>query len=129
MKIPNNKKIILFDGDCNLCNKSIQMVIKYDKKDIFRFVSQQSIFGQKIMNYIGLSNLSLRTIVLYETSNSYFIKSSAFFKVINYFPWYWKWLKIFNILPSKLTDSIYDFISNNRHHIFNNKKYCMLPKI
>ena len=40
--IPNDKKIILFDGVCNLCNSSVQYVIKYDKKDVFRFVAIQS---------------------------------------------------------------------------------------
>jgi predicted DCC family thiol-disulfide oxidoreductase YuxK len=36
-ELPHNKKIILFDGVCNLCNTSVKFVIKHDKKDIFRF--------------------------------------------------------------------------------------------
>jgi hypothetical protein len=50
--LPKDKKIILFDGVCNLCDSSVQYVIKHDKKDIFRFVSLQSELGQKILKHI-----------------------------------------------------------------------------
>ena len=33
-KLPKDKKIILFDGVCNLCDATVQKVIKADKKDI-----------------------------------------------------------------------------------------------
>ncbi|MFK5973514.1 MAG: DCC1-like thiol-disulfide oxidoreductase family protein, partial [Flavobacteriaceae bacterium] len=35
MKNTENKKIILFDGVCNLCNGAIRFVIRQDKKDSF----------------------------------------------------------------------------------------------
>ncbi|MEG1238173.1 MAG: DCC1-like thiol-disulfide oxidoreductase family protein, partial [Flavobacterium sp.] len=38
-KTAENKKIILFDGVCNLCSNAVQFIIKHDKKDIFRFVA------------------------------------------------------------------------------------------
>jgi predicted DCC family thiol-disulfide oxidoreductase YuxK len=46
LNLPKNKKIILFDGVCNLCNSAVRFVIKYDKKDAFRFVALQSELGQ-----------------------------------------------------------------------------------
>ena len=45
LHLPQNKKIILFDGVCNLCDAAVQFVIKHDKKDVFRFVSLQSELG------------------------------------------------------------------------------------
>ena len=39
LDLPKNKKIILFDGVCNLCDKAIQFVIENDRKDQFRFVA------------------------------------------------------------------------------------------
>jgi len=35
--VPEDKKLILFDGVCNLCNNSVNYVIKHDKKDVFMF--------------------------------------------------------------------------------------------
>ena len=37
-ELPKDKKTILFDGVCNLCDSAVQFVIKNDKKDVFRFV-------------------------------------------------------------------------------------------
>ena len=68
-KLPKDKKIILFDGVCNLCNSSVQFVIKHDKKDIFRFVQLQSELGQKIISHIGASNID--STILYEPASSY----------------------------------------------------------
>ena len=52
-ELPKDKKIILFDGICNLCNASVQFVIKRDTKDVFRFVALQSDLGNKILDHIS----------------------------------------------------------------------------
>ena len=75
--LPQDKKIILFDGVCNLCNSSVQYVIKHDKKDVFRFVSLQSELGQKILKHIGINPIHTDSIVLYEPGISYYYKSTA----------------------------------------------------
>ena len=49
--IPKNKKIILFDGICNLCNDVVLKLIKIDKKNTFMFASLQSKSGQELINY------------------------------------------------------------------------------
>ena len=50
VNFPENKKIILFDGICNLCNSAIQTIIKNDKKDLFRFAHLQSDLARQIIN-------------------------------------------------------------------------------
>ncbi|MFN5344027.1 MAG: DCC1-like thiol-disulfide oxidoreductase family protein, partial [Bacteroidota bacterium] len=32
-------RLILFDGECILCNKAVQFIIKRDTKEIFKFAS------------------------------------------------------------------------------------------
>ena len=64
-ELPNDKKIILFDGICNLCNTAVQIIIKNDKKDIFRFVALQSDLGLSILNHIGIKPNTLDSILLY----------------------------------------------------------------
>ena len=54
LDLPQNKKIILFDGVCNLCESSVQFVIKHDVNDQFRFVSLQSELGQKILEHLHI---------------------------------------------------------------------------
>ena len=61
--LPQNKKIILFDGVCNLCNQTVQYVIQHDKNDIFRFVAIQSELGEKIMKHIGIDAKHIDSII------------------------------------------------------------------
>jgi predicted DCC family thiol-disulfide oxidoreductase YuxK len=55
--LPKNKKLILFDGICNLCNDSVLRVIKNDRKNTFIFTALQSETGQK--NYKSFKNRHL----------------------------------------------------------------------
>jgi predicted DCC family thiol-disulfide oxidoreductase YuxK len=70
--LPKNKKIILYDGVCNLCNSAVQFVIQHDKKDVFRFVALQSELGQEIMNYIGINPKDIDSVILYEPGIAYY---------------------------------------------------------
>ena len=75
--LPKDKKIILFDGICNLCDNSVQFIIKHDKKDVFRFVSLQSELGEKIINHIGVDRSKTDSIIVYEPRIAYYTKAEA----------------------------------------------------
>ncbi|MDD3723107.1 MAG: DUF393 domain-containing protein [Lutibacter sp.] len=59
-----SKSIILFDGVCNLCNASVNFVIKHDKKAQFLFASFQSDAAKEILLQFNLKNLNLGSIIL-----------------------------------------------------------------
>ena len=40
------ENIILFDGECNLCDNTIRYIIKNDKLKVFKFSSLQSDFAK-----------------------------------------------------------------------------------
>lgn len=65
--IPDNKKLILFDGVCNLCNSSVLFVIKRDKKDVFMFAPLQGETGQLIINEYNIDTTQTDSIILYDT--------------------------------------------------------------
>lgn len=125
--LPTNKKIILFDGICNLCDKSVQYIIKHDRKDIFRFVSIQSELGIKILKHIGVDNNQVDSIVLYQPRVAYFIKADAALKILKELNTYYRFLLIFSILPSFVKNSIYDFIASNRYKWYGKKESCLVP--
>ena len=62
----NYKKIILFDGVCNLCNATVQFVIKKDKKDLFRFTPLQSDTGKKLLTERNIDTEDIDSIILIE---------------------------------------------------------------
>ena len=125
--LPKNKKIILFDGVCNLCNTSVQYVIKHDKKDLFRFVALQSETGQRILKHIGISTNNIDSIVLYEPGIAYYYKSNAALEIAKNLGGIFTYGTIFKIIPTSLRDSIYDYVAKNRYKWYGMQNNCMIP--
>ena len=125
--LPKNKKIILFDGVCNLCNSAVQFIIKNDKKDIFRFVALQSELGNEICSYIGVDQTKIDSIILYNPGVAYYYKSSAAFEIADELGGIYSLISIFKILPEKFRNFIYDYIAKNRYKWYGKKESCMIP--
>ncbi|MGL2964409.1 thiol-disulfide oxidoreductase DCC family protein [Flavobacterium sp. RSB2_4_14] len=125
--LPKDKKIILFDGICNLCDSSVQLIIKHDKKDVFRFVSIQSQLGQEILNYIGVDSKKVDSIILYEPEIAYNLKSEAAFKIAKELSGIYRILGLCSIFPKVITNTIYDYIAKNRYKWYGKKESCLIP--
>ncbi|HMB62701.1 MAG TPA: DUF393 domain-containing protein [Eudoraea sp.] len=127
MEYPENKKIILFDGVCNLCNRSVQYIIKRDKKDVFRFAPLQSEIGEKLINERKIDPSKVDSIVLIEPNIAYYIKSSAALKIGSSFGGGYHLLVIFQWVPRVIRDWIYDLIASRRYRWFGKREACMVP--
>jgi predicted DCC family thiol-disulfide oxidoreductase YuxK len=125
--LPQDNKIILFDGVCNLCNSSVQFIIKHDKKDSFRFASLQSDLGREIVNHIGFDVTKTDSIVLYEPGKAYYTKAQAAFKIAQELSGIYRLLGLFSSLPQFITNTFYDYIAKNRYKWYGKKESCMLP--
>lgn len=125
--LPKNKKIILFDGVCNLCNASVQFVIKHDKKDIFRFVALQSDLGKEIIKHIGIDQKNIDSVILYEPGVAYYYKSSAALEIAKHLGGFFNFATLFRIIPAFLRNPIYDYIAKNRYEWYGKNESCMIP--
>ena len=125
--LQKNKKVIIFDGVCNLCNYSVLKVIKYDKKNTFIFAALQSKSGQEIINYLKIDMSKIDSIILYEPGVSYDIKATAALKILKDFGGIWFLTQTFFVFPEGLRNFIYDFIAKNRYKWFGKKESCMIP--
>jgi predicted DCC family thiol-disulfide oxidoreductase YuxK len=125
--LPKNKKIILFDGVCNLCNLAIQYVIKHDKKDVFRFVSLQSELGQRILKHISIDSKNIDSVILYEPGIAYYYKSNAAFEIAKSLGGFFLIGIVFRIIPTSIRNLIYDFIAKNRYKWFGKTDSCSIP--
>ncbi|MDX1604312.1 MAG: DUF393 domain-containing protein [Salinimicrobium sediminis] len=126
VNFPENKKIILFDGVCNLCNKTVQTIIKNDKNDVFRFAPLQSDVARQIINERGIDTANLDTVILIEPGVAYYHKSTAAIEIAKHLKGY-SWMRIFKPLPEGFRDGIYSFIADNRYKWFGKKESCMVP--
>ncbi len=122
-----SKKIILFDGVCNLCNSSVQFVIKRDKKDVFRYAAIQSEVGEQLMAERHIDTSQVDSIILIEPGVAYFTKSDAALEIAQELGGMWKLISIFKGIPKSVRDVIYDFVARNRYKWFGKQESCMIP--
>ncbi|HSD05634.1 thiol-disulfide oxidoreductase DCC family protein [Flavobacterium sp.] len=127
LSLPQNKKIILFDGVCNLCNSAVQFIIEHDKKDVFRFVALQSELGEKILKHIGINPAHIDSIILYEPGIAYYYKSQAAIQISKNLSGFWHFGTVFKIFPKAISDALYDYIAKNRYKWYGKKESCMIP--
>jgi predicted DCC family thiol-disulfide oxidoreductase YuxK len=127
LNLPPNKKIILFDGVCNLCNSAVQFVIKYDHKDVFRFVALQSELGQQIIKHIGINTQNIDSIILYEPGIAYYYKSEAALQIAKNLDGFFHFGTVFKIIPTSIANQLYDYIAKNRYKWYGKKESCMIP--
>lgn len=125
--LPKDKKIILFDGICNLCNSSVQFVIEHDKKDIFRFVALQSDLGKSILKHIGIDSKNIDSVILYEPGIAYYYKSTAAIEIARHLGGFFHYGTIFKIIPTGIRNTLYDYIAKNRYKWYGKQESCWLP--
>ena len=118
--------IILFDGVCNLCNKSVQRVLKNDKKNIFKLAALQSQVGQQLLQKYNLPLVNFGSFVLLQNDKIY-LKSTAALLVAKQLSGPIKLLYGFMIVPVFIRNFVYDIIAKNRYKWFGKQATCMVP--
>ena len=122
----NNHKIILFDGVCNLCNASVNFVIKRDKKDTFRFATLQSEIGKELASKFNIDSTQTDSIILIDNEKCY-VKSTAALYSTKSLSGGYPLLFSFIIIPSFIRNWVYDFVAKNRYRWYGKRDTCMVP--
>ncbi len=123
-----DKHIILFDGVCNLCNSSVDFILKHDRNELFYFASLQSDFGQELLKYFNMDTQDFDTFLYYNPDKSklYNRSTAALYVLSQLQPWYLRMVKIGFIFPRFIRDGIYNFVSKNRYKWFGQKDTCAI---
>ena len=117
---------LLFDGLCNLCNSSVNFILKRDKVGKYKFVSLQSEIGIELCKKQNINTNILDSIILIK-NDSVFTKSSAILEILKDMPIGWSLFRIGIILPKFARDWLYDNIAKHRYRIFGKKDECPIP--
>ncbi len=118
--------ILLYDGDCGLCHRSVRFLYKRDRKHRFTFVPLNSSLGIKLTSLSGIDTKRIDSIILIEQKVAYFIKSRAVLKSLFALGGLWKLVYPLLMLPTCLGDWTYDFIAKRRFKWFK-KSQCSIP--
>ncbi|HEX8117540.1 MAG TPA: DCC1-like thiol-disulfide oxidoreductase family protein [Pyrinomonadaceae bacterium] len=121
--------VLLYDGVCGFCNKSVQLILDHDHKGSMRFAALQSDYGQAVIErHAELRDLD--SVVYVErrtTGERIYTRSDAALKVADYLGGFWKLFLAARLLPRPLRDYCYDLLARNRYKLFGKYDACMLP--
>lgn len=123
----DTRAILLFDGVCQLCERSVQFVLCRDPKGRVHFAALQSEVGQALLAQHQLAKSDFKSLVLLDNGRAY-LGSTAALRLLCLLPFPWPLFGVFLWLPRFLRDPIYYWISKNRYRWFGQKESCMLPK-
>ena len=119
-------RLILFDGICNLCNRSVLFIISHDPDAHFSFASLQSGAGQHILTDFDLPTADFDSFV-YINDRKVYSRSTAALHVLKDLGGLWRIIYVFIIIPRPLRDFIYDLIAKYRYKLFGKRNSCMIP--
>ena len=121
--------VLLYDGVCGFCNKSVQMILDHDRRGEMRFAALQSDYGLRVVErHPELRGID--SVVYVEPAASgerVHVRSDAALKVAAYLGGFWKLFLAAKVLPRGLRDYFYDLFARNRYKLFGKYDTCLLP--
>jgi predicted DCC family thiol-disulfide oxidoreductase YuxK len=125
INVKDDAPILFFDGVCNLCNWSVDMILRLEKNDQIRFTSLQSSFSEQFLNDSNFPS-SLDSII-FRDNNKNFVESDAVIEISKYLKTPFSFLKYLYWLPKGFRNIVYRMIAKNRYAIFGKRLSCRLP--
>lgn len=127
MGVSHPLSVVLFDGDCSFCNRSVQFILRRDPGKRFQFAPLQSSIAQRLLQQAGRRREDLPdSIVLLEQDRLY-TKSTAALRIARGLRGLWPLASVFLVFPAFLRDAVYDLIARNRYRWFGRQQTCLIP--
>lgn len=118
--------IVLFDGECNFCNRAIQFILKHEGDHLCHFASLQSKIGQDLLKDYGIKEDT--DSFIYICHQKAYLESTAALMLTKRLRGIWRLGQVFLLVPKFLRDKLYRIIAKNRHKIIKNDKCILLNK-
>jgi len=122
----HHNHIVFFDGVCNLCNNTVDFLVRHNSDESLKFSSLQSEFAQQFLSQWSIDLNQLSTIYFY-TNGQLYQKSKAAFNIAQHLKAPYGYLHFFSFLPVALTDFFYNLIAKNRYRLFGKTETCRIP--
>ncbi len=123
---PVTGDLIVFDGECVLCSRFFQFMLRHDREQRFSFATAQSALGQRLYRERGLPTDEFETNLVFVDGHCY-QRLDAFAAAMRALPGAWPLLGLCRFLPGFVKDPLYHAVARNRYRIFGRTETCMVP--
>lgn len=118
--------LLLFDGECALCDHCVQFVLDHDREGRVHFASLQSDLGRRVVAECRLAIGDTDSVVLVEEGVCH-VRSDAALRVAEYLDAPWRWLAVARIVPRSVRDAVYRWVARHRYRWFGARVECRIP--
>jgi predicted DCC family thiol-disulfide oxidoreductase YuxK len=126
LNIIKTQDLIVFDGTCMLCNGFMRFILRFDRKNHFKFLTAQSEMGQALYKHYGLNPTDFETFLVFIDDQ--LIESlDGILAIHTHLGWPWKIAGFAYILPRPAKNWLYNLVARNRYKIFGRRSDCMIP--
>lgn len=123
--------ILLYDGVCGLCDRTVQFLLRRDRQGVFRFASLQGPVARKILERHGRDPELLDTVYLVidpeQESERLLNRSRAILTALSRLHSGWRLIALLRFLPAGPLDLGYDFVARRRYRWFGRLDRCRIP--
>lgn len=116
------RHLVLYDGECPLCNRAVRVILKNDKKKKFLFTSLQGPKGQMLLKGSPFGKPPFDSLVLLENYGSsrqkMLTRSKASFRIAWHLGGTFFFVGLLSFLPTALFDLAYNWVAKRRYHLF-----------
>ena len=121
----NNSILVLYDGQCGLCDGVVQFLLQHDVRNRFYFAALDGETGYVYKKRYGIAD-SVDSVVVIEAERAY-VYSDAAVQLVKHLPLPYTLLRAAVLLPKPLRDVAYKAIAKRRLQLFGTVEACRLP--
>ena len=121
-----DRPVIIFDGECKLCNGAVRFIIHRDPGAYFMFTPMQTAIAKNLLEQYQIENFSGDTFILISNRHCLF-RTDAALEIARHLSGCWYLLGLLRIFPAGFRDFFYNLLAKNRYAIFGHNKRCMMP--
>ena len=108
------RPIVVFDGDCGLCNGFVAWLIRHDARERFLIAGSAGEVGEAALTAMGLPAAVAASTLVIATPAGPRIRTDAVAEVLDGLPWPWRAGVALRWLPRALRDRAYDAVARRR---------------
>ena len=129
--LDSGRHLLLYDGECGLCDRFVRFVLARDRRGRFRFATLQGPVGRDLVAAFGRDPNRLETVhavVDYRSQARRVLnRSAAALFVLGQLGWPWRLATALRWVPPALRDRLYDRVATHRYRLFGRHAACPVP--
>ncbi len=123
---PDDRPIVVFDGNCVLCSVFAQFILRHDRRRQFRLMAAQTKLGAALYRHYGLDPVNYQTNLLIDQGRLW-QESESSIRIFERLGFPWSLVRGLRLLPLALRDPLYGLVARNRLRWFGVRRSCYVP--